>query len=55
MVGDKKFNGMMPPQLYLSDTEVASIVAYVRDAFGSRREKVPIEAVAEAREAVKNK
>jgi len=55
MVGNKKFNGIMPPQQYLSDAEVASVVAYVRDAFGSRREKVPLETVAEVREAVKNK
>jgi nitrite reductase (NO-forming) len=55
MVGNKKFNGIMPPQQYLSDAEVASIVAYVRDTYGSRREKVPIETVAEAREAVKIK
>lgn len=54
MVGNRKFNGIMPPQQYLSDAEVASIVAYVRDAFGSRREKVPLETVEEVRETVKN-
>lgn len=50
--GSAKFNGVMPPQPYLSDAEVAAIVAYVRDAFGSRREKVPLEEVAEVRAAL---
>jgi mono/diheme cytochrome c family protein len=54
MVGSKKFNGVMPPQRYLSDAEVASIVAYVRDTYGSRREKVALETVAEVRASLRN-
>jgi mono/diheme cytochrome c family protein len=53
MRGNQKFNGVMPPQQYLSDAEVASIVAYVRDSFGSRREKVPVETVTEVRAGLK--
>jgi mono/diheme cytochrome c family protein len=53
MVGNKKFNGVMPPQRYLSDAEVASIVAYVRNTFGSRREKVELETVAEVRASLR--
>ena len=53
MRGNQKFNGVMPPQQYLSDAEVAAVAAYVRDAFGSRREKVPLETVAEVRAAVR--
>jgi mono/diheme cytochrome c family protein len=53
MRGNQKFNGIMPPQLYLSDAEVAALVAYVRNEFGSRREKVPVEIVAEVRAGLK--
>jgi mono/diheme cytochrome c family protein len=53
MRGNQKFNGVMPPQQYLSDAEVASVVAYVRETFGSRREKVSLEDVAEVRASLR--
>lgn len=45
----RKFNGIMPPQAYLRDEEIAAIVAYVRDEFGGRKEPVSPQAVAETR------
>lgn len=53
MKDGKKFNGVMPPQAYLSNDEIAAIVVYVRDTFGSRREKFSPQAVAEIRAGIK--
>ncbi len=35
MVGGKKFNGIMPPQAYLSDRDIAAITTYVRQEFSA--------------------
>jgi len=40
VVDGEKFNGMMPAQAYLTDTEIAAVTAYVREAFGGQRESV---------------
>lgn len=35
MVGGKKFNGIMPPQAYLSDRDIAAITTYIRQEFSA--------------------
>ncbi len=49
MKDGRKFDGIMPPQAYLRDEEVAALVVYVRDAFASRREALSPAAVREIR------
>ena len=33
MVKGKKFNGIMPPQAYLTDSDIAAICTYIRQEF----------------------
>lgn len=49
----KKINGIMPPQAYLRDDEVAAVVVYVRDEFSGRREPFSPQAVAAVRAEIK--
>ena len=54
MKDGKKLNGIMPPQAYLRDEEIAAVVVYVREAFGDRREALSPAAVAEIRAGLKD-
>ena len=49
-----KLNGIMPPQAYLRDEEIAALVVYVRDVFGHQREAVSPAAVAGIRAGLKD-
>lgn len=49
----KKINGIMPPQAYLRDEEVAALVVYVRDEFAGRREPFSPQAAAAVRAEIK--
>ncbi len=49
LVDGKPFNGQMPAFDYLTDEEIASVVAYIRKQFGEVGEVVPVQAVADAR------
>lgn len=53
MRGGRKINGIMPPQAYLRDEEVAALVVYVRDEFSGRREPFPPQAAAGVRAELK--
>lgn len=53
MKGGEKFNGIMPPQPYLRDDEVAAIVVYVRSEFGSRLEGFSPQEAAKVRAEIK--
>ena len=54
MKDGKKLNGIMPPQAYLRDEEIAAVVVYVREAFGDRRDALSPAAVAEIRAGLKD-
>lgn len=41
VVNGRKFNGVMPAQAYLTDEEIAAVVAYTRDVFGASKAVVP--------------
>lgn len=41
MVHGRKFKGTMPAQAYLTDEEIAAVVAYTRDLFGGVKAVVP--------------
>ncbi len=49
LVEGKPFNGQMPAFDYLTDEEIASVVAYIRKQFGGVGEVVPVQAVTDAR------
>lgn len=49
VVDGKKFNGVMPPQAYLTNEELAALVVYVREAMAGRREEFTPEEVAKLR------
>lgn len=49
MVNGKKFDGTMPAQAYLTDEEAAAVIAFVRDAYGGKREAVSPAEVAKIR------
>ncbi len=53
MKGGEKFHGIMPPQAYLRDDEVAALVVSVRSEFGSRREGFSPRAAAEVRAEIR--
>lgn len=40
VVNGRKFNGIMPPQAFLSDADIAAIVAYTRQTFGDEKTAV---------------
>ena len=45
VVNGKKFNGIMPPQAYLTDSDIAAICTYIRQEFATP----PTEAIQPAR------
>jgi len=49
LVDGKPFGAPMPPFDYLTDEEIASVVAYIRKQFGGVGETVPVQTVADAR------
>ncbi len=49
VVDGKKFNGIMPPQAFMTDNEIAAVTAYVRGTFGARNEPVDPAEVARMR------
>jgi len=51
LVDGKPFNGVMPAQEYLSDAEIAAVVAYVRSKFGGVEAAVSADAVKKLRAA----
>ncbi len=53
MQDGKKFGGIMPPQAYLRDDEIAAVIAYVRATFGAQRESISNESVAGVRASLR--
>lgn len=49
LVDGKPFTGQMPAFDYLTDEEIASVVAYIRKQFGEVGEVVPVQTVTDAR------
>jgi Cytochrome c, mono- and diheme variants len=49
VVNGKSFNGIMPAQAYLSDTEIAAVAAFVRTQFGGATDSPTPEDVAALR------
>jgi mono/diheme cytochrome c family protein len=52
-VNGKIFKGVMPPHLFLTDEQIASVLSYVRGNFGNRADSVLPEEVAAVREKLK--
>ena len=52
-VNGKIFKGVMPPHLFLTDEQIASVLSYVRSNFGNRADSVLAGEVAAVREKLK--
>jgi len=52
-VNGKIFKGVMPPHLFLTDEQIASVLSYVRSNFGNRSDSVLSEDVAAVRTKLK--
>ncbi len=53
-VKEVNFNGIMPPQGGMSDSELAAVLTYVRNSFGNQKHMVTKEMMAKVREKVKD-